>query len=60
MQKRIGLVSLVALVFVVYLIWENPTGMADIVSGFGSAVGGFFSELWDRLWQFVSSLAGEG
>lgn len=59
MQKRIGMVSVVALAFVVYLIWQNPSGMADIVSGFADAVGGFLSELWDRLWQFVSSLAGD-
>lgn len=58
MQKRIGLVSSVALVLVLYLIWKDPKGTADLFAGFGSAVGGFFSELWKKLHEFATSLLG--
>lgn len=53
------MVSFVALALVVYLIWKDPTGTADVLAGFFKAVGGFFGELWDRLGEFVSSLFGK-
>ena len=58
MQKRIGLVSSLALAMVLYLIWKDPHGTADMIGGFGDAVGGFFGELWDKLGEFFSSLVG--
>lgn len=59
MQKRVGLVSMLALVLVLYLIWKDPNGTADIIAGFGRAVGGFFGDLWDKLGEFFSSLVGD-
>lgn len=58
MQKRIGMVSTLALILVLYLIWKDPRGSADMLSGFGDAVGGFFGDLWDKLGEFFSSLFG--
>lgn len=59
MQKRVGLVSTLALVLVLYLIWNDPSGTADIIAGFGRSVGGFFGDLWDKLGEFFSSLVGD-
>jgi len=56
MAKKISAVGTLALVMVVYLIWKNPTGTADLINSFFSALGGFFSDLWDRLVTFVDSL----
>ena len=58
MQKRIGLLSSLALVALLYLIWKDPSGTADLLSGFFNAVGGFFSDLWQKLGDFFSSLFG--
>ncbi|HNI33969.1 MAG TPA: hypothetical protein PLV93_01145 [Microthrixaceae bacterium] len=58
MQKKIGMVSTAALFMVLYLIWKDPTGMADTISGFGEAIGGFVADLWDKLGEFFSSLFG--
>jgi hypothetical protein len=58
-QKRIGMISSLALVVVIYLIWKDPNGMADLLSGFGHSVGGFFGDLWDKLGEFFSSLFGK-
>ena len=57
MQKRVGTLSFLALALVVYLIWNDPNGMGNIVQGFGEAVGGFLGDLWSRLGEFFSSLA---
>ena len=59
MQNRVGLVSMLALILVLYLIWKDPSGTADIIAGFGDAVGGFFGDLWDKLGEFFSSLVGD-
>lgn len=59
MHKKVGLVSLAALALVLYLIWKDPSGTADLVSGFGGAVGGFLGDLWDKLGEFITSLAGD-
>ena len=54
--QKIGLVGGLALIMVVYLIWKDPTGTADIIDQFFSAVGGFFSDFWERLVTFVDNL----
>ena len=59
MQKKMGAVSTVALILVLYLIWKDPHGTADTISAFGSAVGGFFGDLWHKLGEFFSSLFGK-
>lgn len=58
MQKKIGMLSSLALIAFLYLIWKDPSGTADLLSGFGGAVGGFFSDLWHKLGDFFSSLFG--
>ncbi len=57
MEKRVGTLGLVALCLLGYLIWKDPSGMSDLVVNFANAVGGFISELWDRLGEFASGLA---
>ncbi|MFN8051848.1 MAG: hypothetical protein U0Q22_10450 [Acidimicrobiales bacterium] len=59
MQKRVGMVSFLALAMVLYLIWKDPHGTADMIGGFGSAVGGFFGDLWHKLGEFFTSLFGK-
>lgn len=56
MQSRIGAVGVVALALVIYLVWQDPTGTADMFSDFFSAVGGFISDAWGRLTEFISGL----
>lgn len=56
MPKQIGMLGLLALVIVGYLIWQDPTGTADVISGFFGAVGGFVATLWDKLGEFFTSL----
>lgn len=56
MAQKIGLVGGLALILVVYLIWQDPTGTADLINGFFSALGGFFGDFWDRLVTFVNGL----
>lgn len=58
MAKKISAVGGLALVMVIYLIWKNPTGTADLINSFFSALGGFFSQLWERLVTFVDNLGG--
>lgn len=57
MEKRVGTVGFVALCLVLYLIWKDPSGTADLVVGFGRAVGGFVSELWERIGEFAGGLS---
>lgn len=56
MEKRIGTFGLIALCLVLYLIWQDPSGTADLVVGFIRAVGGFISDLWERLGEFATGL----
>lgn len=49
---------MVALGLVVYLIWQDPGGSADMVSSFFDAIGGFVSTLWEKLGEFFTSLFG--
>lgn len=58
MQKRVGLISMLALGLVIYLIWQDPNGSADMVSGFFDAIGGFVATLWEKLGEFFTSLFG--
>jgi hypothetical protein len=58
MAKKISAVGSLALIMVIYLIWKNPTGTADLINSFFSALGGFVSDLWDRLITFVDNLGG--
>lgn len=57
-QKKMGLLSTLALVALLYLIWKDPRGTADLLGGFGEAVGTFFTDLWHKLGDFFSSLFG--
>jgi len=54
--QKIGVIGGLALVLVVYLIWKDPTGTADLIQDFFRAVGGFFGDFWDRLVTFVDHL----
>ena len=56
MQKRIGLISFVALAMLLYLIWKDPSGTAGLFDGFFGAVGDFVGTLWDKLGEFFSTL----
>lgn len=56
MPKQVGMIGLLALVIVMYLIWQDPTGTADVISGFFGAVGDFIGTLWGKLGEFFSSL----
>ena len=56
MQKRVGIASGLALVMLLYLIWQDPTGTALLFKDFFSAVGGFVGDLWERLTTFFTSL----
>ena len=56
MQKKLGAVGFLAMAMVVYLIWKDPSGTADLINAFFRAVGGFFSEFWARLVEFVDNL----
>ncbi|HPB46961.1 MAG: hypothetical protein M9952_11575 [Microthrixaceae bacterium] len=58
MQKQLGGAGLLALLIVGYLIWKDPTGTANAISGFFGAVGDFASTLWDKLGEFITSLVG--
>ena len=58
MPKQVGMISAVALALVLYLIWKDPTGTAEVITGFFSAVGGFLGDLWDKLGQFLQKLIG--
>lgn len=57
MPKQAGMVAGLALIMVLYLIWQDPTATADLVSGFFEAVFGFLGTFWDKLGEFLTSLA---
>lgn len=56
MPKQVGILGLLALVIVGYLIWQDPTGTADVISGFFSEVADFIGTLWDKFGEFFTSL----
>lgn len=56
MAKKISAIGGLALVMLVYLIWKNPSATADLINAFFRALGGFFSDLWDRIVSFVDGL----
>jgi len=58
MQKRVGILGFLALGLVLYLIWNDPHRTADLIHGFGNAIGSFFATLWHKLGEFFSSLVG--
>ena len=57
MPKQTGMVAGLALILVLYLIWQDPAGTADLVSGFFEAVFSFFGDFWDKMGEFLGGLA---
>jgi hypothetical protein len=55
-MKKVSAVAFVALAFLIFIIWKDPVGAANIVRTFVDAVGSFFSALWDKLGEFLGNL----
>ncbi len=55
MAQKTGAITALCVGVVLYLIWKDPTGTANVFSGFFGAVGGFFGELWHKLGEFLGS-----
>ncbi len=51
------MVGLLCIAVLVFFIWKNPNGTADTVADFLGSVGHVLREAWDRLGEFVRSLA---
>lgn len=56
MQKRISLIAMVALAVIIFLIWTDPSGTADVFARFFGAIGGFVKELGHRAAVFLEGL----
>jgi hypothetical protein len=57
MAKRATLLTSIALVFLIFLIWKDPKGAADSFGTFLTSVGHFFGTVWDKLSEFFKQLA---
>ena len=56
MQKKLVLLSSLALIMLFYLIWRDPSGTAGLFKDFFGAIGDFLGSFWDKISTFVESL----
>lgn len=56
MQKRIGMFAFFALAVLVFLIWTDPTGTANVMHRFFDSVLSFGKELGHRASEFFKGL----
>ena len=55
MPKQLTYVAVFALAVLLFLIWQDPAGTADVIESFFSSVFGAAGDLWDRLGEFFGS-----
>lgn len=55
MPKQLSAVAVFALAVMVFLIWQDPSGTADVIESFFSQIFDMTGELWDRLGEFFGS-----
>ena len=58
MAKRAGLLGLFGVALLVFLIWNDPQGAAGQIGDFFSWIGDVLSQAWQKLAEFIGSLAG--
>jgi len=56
-MKRVSLVAFIALAFLIWIIWRDPSGAADTVRSFASSAGDFFASVWHKLGEFFGNLS---
>lgn len=53
--KQLTYVALFALVVMLFLIWQDPAGTADVIQSFFDSALTIIGDLWNRLGEFFGS-----